>query len=341
MFPAIPSLSALPRRLAGALRRPLSATLCAVAALALLAWWLLPLGGAPSPRGTVTLATGVPTGVYARYGELLRQDLARDMPQLDVRLTRSEGSIDNLRQLTSGRAEFTIATADAVAAYQERGEAGGRSLRACARLYDDYMQLVVPEGSRVRSAKDLSGLRVGVGANGSGVQLITRRLLAAAGLDFARDIHPVRVGIDTMPTLLRHGKLDAFFWSGGLPTTAVQHLEARFPVRLVQLGDLAAALHRQGGKARYYREAVMPADAYPRAQHGQGVKTIAVANLLVTTDREDAALTEAMTRTVIRSRDAIGEEVHAAQKVDLRTAVFTDPLALHRGARRYYVSEKP
>ncbi|MEU3711796.1 TAXI family TRAP transporter solute-binding subunit [Streptomyces catenulae] len=341
MSPAIPSLSALPRRLAGALRRPLPAVVCAAAALALLAWWLLPLGGAPSPRGTVTLATGVPTGVYARYGELLRQDLAHDMPQLDVRLTRSEGSIDNLRQLTSGRAGFTIATADAVAAYRERGERGARSLRACARLYDDYMQLVVAEDSPVRSAKDLRGLRVGVGADGSGVQLITRRLMAAAGLDFGRDIHPVRVGIDTMPTLLRRGKLDAFFWSGGLPTAAVQHLEDRFPVRLVQLGDLAAALHRQGGQSRYYREAVMPADAYPRAQRGQGVKTIAVANLLVTTDREDAALTEAMTRTVIRSRDAIGEEVHAAQKVDLRTAVFTDPLALHQGARRYYVSEKP
>ncbi|WP_030416923.1 TAXI family TRAP transporter solute-binding subunit [Streptomyces sp. NRRL S-1448] len=322
-------------------RRVSQAGVAALVVLGLALWWLLSMGSAPTPGGQVTMATGVPTGVYARYGELLQQDVAHDMPDVRLRLTRSEGSIDNLRQLVSGRAEFSIATADAVATYQLRGEPGADRLRACARLYDDYMQLVVPKRSAVRSTKDLRRLRVGVGADGSGVQLITRRLLEAAGLDFDRDIRPVRVGIDRMPKLLEQGKLDAFFWSGGLPTTAVQRLAERFPVRLVQLGDLTEGLHRQGERTRYYRAAVMPADAYPRAQDGQAVKTIAVANLLVTTDREDAALTQGMTRTVIDSRDWIGRQVHAAQKVDLRTAVFTDPLQLHEGARRYYVSVKP
>ncbi|MFI2263884.1 TAXI family TRAP transporter solute-binding subunit [Streptomyces tubercidicus] len=321
--------------------RAAQAAIAALVTLGLALWWLLSTGTTPAPRGQVTLATGVPTGVYARYGELLQQDLAHDLPDVDLRLARSEGSIDNLRQLVAGRAGFSIATADAVAAYQVRGEPGADALRACARLYDDYMQLVVPKGSAVRSAKDLRGLRVGVGTDGSGVQLITRRLVEAAGLDFATDIEPVRVGIDRMPKLLEEHKLDAFFWSGGLPTTAVQRLAQRFPVRLVQLGDLSEALHRQGERTRYYRAAVMPADAYPRAQGGQAVKTIAVANLLVTTDREDAALTEGITRTVIDSRDWIGRQVHAAQRVDLRTAVFTDPLELHTGARRYYVSQKP
>jgi TRAP-type uncharacterized transport system substrate-binding protein len=44
---------------------------------------------------------------------------------------------------------------------------------------------------------------------------------------------------------------------------------------------------------------------------------------------------------VIDSRDGIGALVHAAQLVDLRTAVFTDPLELHEGAVRYYRSVKP
>jgi hypothetical protein len=44
---------------------------------------------------------------------------------------------------------------------------------------------------------------------------------------------------------------------------------------------------------------------------------------------------------VIRSRDHIGNTVHPAQLVDLRTAVYTDPLELHKGARRYYRSVKP
>ncbi|MEV5597896.1 TAXI family TRAP transporter solute-binding subunit [Streptomyces sp. NPDC052496] len=322
-------------------RRVLLAAAAALTALGLLLWWLLPLGGPPAPGGQLTLTTGVRSGVYARYGELLKQDLRRDLPQVDVRLMNSAGSLDNLAQLTQGNAEFAIATVDAVAELQRLKPREAARLRACARLYDDYMQLVVPAGSTVGSAKDLRKLRVGVGADGSGVQLITRRLVAAAGLDFDRDIEAVRVGIDRMPKLLEDGELDAFFWSGGLPTSAVQQVARRMPVRLVQLGDLIPALHRQGARTRHYRAAVMPADAYPQVQKGQAIRTIAVANLLVTTDRQDPVLTEAITRTVIKSRDRIGTEVHAAQKVDLRTAVFTDPLPLHEGARRYYVSEKP
>ncbi|MCA6092515.1 TAXI family TRAP transporter solute-binding subunit [Streptomyces sp. SCA3-4] len=322
-------------------RRTVRTGAVAAAVLALLMWWLLPPDAGPSPSGRIAVATGVPTGVYAKYGDLLKEDLGQDLPALEVELRRSQGSLDNLRQLTSGSVDFTIATADAVATYRENRQPGAERLRACARLYDDYMQLVVRKDSPVESTRDLKGLRVGVGANGSGVQLITKRLLKAAGLDLATDITPVRVGIDRMPGLLEKGEIDAFFWSGGLPTTAVQSLGRRLPIRLVQLGDLIGDLHAMGAETRFYRAAMMPADAYPELRATQVVKTIAVANLLVTLDDTDADLTESITRTVIRSRDRIGVKIHAAQKVDLRTAVFTNPLPLHDGARRYYVSIKP
>ncbi len=85
----------------------------------------------------------------------------------------------------------------------------------------------------------------------------------------------------------------------------------------------------------------MPADAYPLAQRGSDVPTLAVANILVTTDRMDDDLAERITRTVIGSRDHIGAQVHAAQLVDVRTAIYTDPLERHDGARRYFRSVKP
>ncbi|MFI9720183.1 TAXI family TRAP transporter solute-binding subunit [Streptomyces sp. NPDC052396] len=322
-------------------RRALRAGAAAAVLLSLLGWWLVSRPQTPPVGGRIAIATGVRTGVYARYGELLKQDLAQDLPALDVRLRPSKGSLDNLRQLATGRADFTIATADSVADYLDRGLPGAARLRACARLYDDYIQLVVRQDSPVRSVRDLKGLRVGVGARGSGVQLISRRLLKAAGLDFDRDLTPVPVGIDRSPGLLEHQEVDAFFWSGGLPTGAIQTLGTRLPIRLVQLDDLVGPLHLLGRQTRFYRAATMPADAYRELGAARTVKSIAVANLLVTMDHTDPVLTENVTRTVIQSRDRIGAQVHAAQLVDLRTAVFTDPLPLHTGARRYYVSVKP
>ncbi|MEV6161763.1 TAXI family TRAP transporter solute-binding subunit [Streptomyces sp. NPDC052052] len=322
-------------------RRTLQVCAALVVVLGLLLWWLLPLGE-PAPRGTLTFSTGVRSGVYQRYGERLQGDLAKDLPQVSIRLLTSEGSQQNIERVATGKADFTIATADALATYLRSGKPGADRLRGCVRLYDDYIQLVVPRDSEVRKVADLAGKRVGVGQPGSGVRLVADRVMTAAGLDPVNDVKASPDGIDTVPRKLENGLLDAFFWSGGLPTSAVQELSDRFAIRLVPLESaLVKELQAVGGSARYYRSALMPADAYRKAQQGQGVPTVAVANVLVTTDRTDPAMTEAFTRTVIDSRDRIGREVHAAQLVDLRTAIYTDPLPLHEGAKRYYQSVKP
>ncbi|MFJ4714217.1 TAXI family TRAP transporter solute-binding subunit [Streptomyces sp. NPDC088785] len=322
-------------------RRVLTGSVAALVVFGLLLWWLLPLGD-ETPSGEVRFSTGTQNGVYVRYGNLLDEALARDLPRLDVRLKESEGSWDNVTRVATGKADFTIAAADAVAKYQEENRPGADRLRGCARLYDDYMQLVVPSGSSIEKVRDLRGKKVAVGGPRSGVRLIAEKVLAAAGLDIHKDIVPVSLGISGMADALRTGTIDAFFWSGGLPTNNVKDLSRHFPVRLVEMGSLLDRLRTMSDpSARYYRAAVMPADTYPDAQRGRAVSTLAVANLLVTTDRMDPALMEAVTRTVIDSRDSIGHEVHAAQLVDLRTAVYTDPLALHEGARRYYRSVKP
>ncbi|MEU0088745.1 TAXI family TRAP transporter solute-binding subunit [Streptomyces sp. NPDC006274] len=335
MLPAPAVLSRLGRR------RALRGAAAALVILGLLLWWLLPLGQT-SPSGKLTLSTGSHSGVYQRYGVLLKEALARDMPDVEIDLRTSEGSQQNLERVASGEADFTIATADAVATYKRQGLPEADRLRGCARLYDDYVQLVVPKNSPVRSVHDLRGKAVGVGQDGSGIRLVADRLIKAAGLDPERDITPFPSGINAAPDQLEKGAIDAFFWSGGLPTNTVQKLSERFPVRLVALGpELVAKLHASGDPTSYYRSAVMPADAYPQAQGGEPVETVAVANLLVTMERMSPARTEGFTRTVIRSRDRIGNTVHPAQLVDLRTAVYTDPLPLHEGARRYYRSVKP
>ncbi|MFE2298161.1 TAXI family TRAP transporter solute-binding subunit [Streptomyces sp. NPDC059445] len=316
-----------------------SAAVCALAGLLL--WWLLPLGE-ESPSGTITFSTGTPTGVYQMYGKLLQGAIAKDMPDLDVRLLNSDGSQENISRVATGKADFTIAAADAVETYLHQHKPGAKRLRGCSRLYDDYVHLVVPRSSPVQSVEDLKGMKVAVGPGGSGVRLIANHVLEAAGLDPKKDITPLDEGIATMPGLLEQHKIDAFFWSGGLPTNAVQKLSRSYDIRLVPIGsDLVEKLHEQGGASSYYRSAVMPADAYPASQRGSAVPTLAVANFLITREDADADLTEELTRTVIASRDRIGAVVHAAQLVDLRTAIYTDPLPLHEGARRYYRSIKP
>jgi TRAP transporter TAXI family solute receptor len=325
-------------RLAG--RRALGVAAAGAVVLGLLLWWLLPLGETP-PGGVTTLSTGTRAGVYQKYGALLRGALAEEMPDLDVRLLTSAGSQQNVRRVATGDADFAIAAADAVETYRLLGAEGADTLRGVARLYDDYVQLVVVPGSDIRSVADLRGKRVAIGPPNSGVRLIADRVLRAAGIDPEKDISPEADGIDTGPERLGKG-LDAFFWSGGLPTDGLNALAKRSALRFVPIGDdLVAKLHRQGGPTSHYRARSMPDSAYPVIRSGTSVPTIAVSNVLITRANLDPRLVEWVTRTVLQSRDRIGGYVHSAQLVDLRTAIYTDPLVLHEGARRYYRSVKP
>ncbi|WP_406725170.1 TAXI family TRAP transporter solute-binding subunit [Streptomyces sp. GD-15H] len=321
-------------------RRVLRGAVAGFVALGLPLWWLAPWSEEP-PRGTVTLSTGIRAGVYQKYGELLRTSLGKHMPDLEVRLLTSDGSQENVRRVATGEADFAITAADAVETYRLSDQRGADQLRGVARLYDDYVQLVVPPGSDIRSVADLRGKRVAIGPPKSGVRLIANQVLRAAGIDPEQDIRPSADGIDTGPGRLGHG-LDAFFWSGGLPTDGLRTLSEDAALRFVPItADLVAQLHRQSGATRYYRATNMPESAYPGSQHGATVPTMAVSNLLITRADTDPRLTEWLTRIVLKSRDGIGAHVHSAQLVDVRTAIYTDPLRLHDGARRYYRSVKP
>ncbi|MFI6353641.1 TAXI family TRAP transporter solute-binding subunit [Streptomyces sp. NPDC050743] len=329
VFPRISRHRALPAAAVGAV------------VLGLLLWWLLPLGDKP-PSGTIVFSTGTSRGVYQEYGERLRAEFAKDMPDLKVKLLNSAGSQENVQRVATGQADFTIAAADAVEAYELRHGSGAGRLRGVARLYDDYVHLVVRSDSDIKNVADLRHKRVATGLPDSGVRLIADRVLKAAGIDSRKDITPVADGIDTGPDRLERHKIDAFFWSGGLPTKGLVALAQRSAFKFVPIeGDLVTKLHNQGEEARYYRATNIPESAYPAVQQGNEVPTIAVSNLLMTRTDMDPRLTEWVTRTVINSRDDIGAHVHSAQLVDLRTAVYTDPLPLQEGARRYYRSVKP
>ncbi|MFC8036307.1 TAXI family TRAP transporter solute-binding subunit [Streptomyces griseoincarnatus] len=321
-------------------RRALRGATAGLVVLGLLLWWAAPWRE-EAPGGTITMSTGTRAGVYQKYGELLRTALGKDMPELDVRLETSDGSWENVRRVAIGQADFAFAAADAVETYRQEGRTGAEGLRGVARLYDDYVQLAVAPGSGIRTVADLRGKRVAIGPPKSGVRLIANRLLRAAGIDPERDIVPSADGIDTGPGRLGHG-LDAFFWSGGLPTDGLKKYTEDSALRFVPIdASLVAKVHEQGGATRHYRATSIPESAYPGSQLGSAVPTMAVSNVLITRADADPRLTEWLTRVVLKSRDGIGAHVHSAQLVDVRTAIYTDPLRLHEGARRYYRSVKP
>lgn len=290
--------------------------------------------GAGPATGTLLISTGTTGGVYHAWGTSLATQLGVTAPALRVRVETSVGSVSNLRRVALGVADLALTTMDATEEPPDgcrRRAAGGPSdrapLRALARVYDDYVQVVVRAGSPFRSLGDLAGRPVAVGSTGSGTALVACRLLTAAGVRVRE--RPVNVA-PGMSALLA-GDVDAVIWSGGLPTRAIAQTATRARLRLLPLGSLADTLRTRYGAV--YRPATVPGGYYGSTEQ---VTTLASPNLLVARADADAATVEAVLGAVFGRRDEIAADVPAAGTTDRRTAVFTGSLALHPAAVDYY-----
>nr|WP_240948384.1 TAXI family TRAP transporter solute-binding subunit [Planosporangium mesophilum] len=284
----------------------------------------------------IVVATGSPIGVYYQYGEQLAALVAADLGP--ARVAATAGSVENLRMIEEGTATFAFTTGDAaVDGYLGRGPfAGPVPVRAVARLYDNYLHLVVPADSPVRNPAQLRGLRVAVGPDGSGAALIAGRVLAAAGLDQRTDLVSLPLSLDDAVVAIAQRRIEAFFWSGGLPTAGITELARTMPIRLVDLGGTADHLRERYGSA--YRVGRFPAGAYPGI--AVAVSTVAAPNYLVTPAGAPERVVHQVTELLFAGAPVFSQRVPQAGRLNRGTAIFTTPIPLHPGALRYYRSRE-
>jgi TRAP transporter TAXI family solute receptor len=317
----------------------------AVAAVLLTAVTACGGGDDAVPGGPLRIATGQVGGVYHAYGGGIRTAVNAELPQLRVEVLATDASAENLRLLDARRTELAFTLADTAAdAVEGTGPfTDPIDMVALARLYDNYVQLVVPAASPVRTLADLRGALVSTGAAGSGTDLVADRLFEVAELRQVAapapggalrrnsDVRTVNLGIEESAAGLRAGTLDAFFFFGGIPTPAVAELARAEPVRVLPLGEWVPKLAARFGGL--YTEAVIPASPYGL---DAPVRTVSVPNYLVARRDMDAELAYRLTRLLFTRTADLARAHPEGRRLSARTAISTYPLDLHPGAERWY-----
>ncbi|PVZ14336.1 TAXI family TRAP transporter solute-binding subunit [Actinomycetospora cinnamomea] len=164
--------------------------------------------------------------------------------------------------------------------------------------------------------------------------VIAPRLLATVGLTAERDMSAVMLGLGDSVAALERDEIDAFFWSGGVPTAGVDRIAATRPVRLLDLGEETVRL-----RTRYpvYDVTTVPAGTYGLADP---VSTASVRNVLLVTADMAPALAEPLTRAMLDRRAILAQADPAGRSIDARSAIGTQPVALHAGARAAFRAAK-
>ncbi|RUP23757.1 MAG: C4-dicarboxylate ABC transporter substrate-binding protein, partial [Curvibacter sp.] len=149
-------------------------------------WWLN-----PNPPREVTLATGSAQSAYERFGKAYAEALARE--GITVHLLPSEGSAANLQLLAEGRADLGFvqggtASAESADDDQDLVSLGSLFVEPIWVFYRPNPANTEPSGTRLTlsSLVQLRGLRVNVGAPGTGVPALMNQMLQANGLEPSR-----------------------------------------------------------------------------------------------------------------------------------------------------------
>ena len=291
-----------------------------------------------TPMRRLSIATGGTGGVFYPYGGGIAKVISDNIENVEATAEVTAASVDNLKFLQQGTSDiaFTMADTaqDAVLGQDAFADFGTVPARNLAVLYSSYVHLVTREGSGIARVADLRGRTVSTGAAGSGTAILAARILDAAGLDPERDLRTQSLGASQSVDALKDGKVEAFFWNGGLPTAAILDLVNTPGIRaaFISTEDLIPPLQQRYGESLYYR-AIIPAGTY---DNPADVPVVAVANLLVVSEEMAEPLAYDITRLLFEKQPQLATIHPQANDLSLESALTGSPIPFHPGAIRYY-----
>jgi TRAP transporter TAXI family solute receptor len=289
----------------------------------------------------LSIATGGTGGVYYPMGGGLAAALSSSVPGMQATAEVTGGSVDNLKLVGSGKTYIGFTMADAAQdALRGEDKFKGKKvpLKTLMVLYPNRMHVVTVESTGIKKLSDLKGKRVSTGSPGSATEVMAFRVIEAAGLEKDKDLKRERLGVAESVNAIKDGKIDAFFWVGGLPTAAVTDL-ANTPGTTLKMIDHAEVVPKMNEK---YGQLYV-ADTIARSVYkGMSVdnQQATVWNILVAHESMDDKTAYDIVKTIMDKRDdliAVHKEA-TSFKLENQRADAT-PVPFHSGAVKYFAEK--
>lgn len=290
--------------------------LLAVGLLVLAYWWLN-----PNPPKRVTLATGPAQSAYAEFGKRYAQALAAN--GIEVVLLQSEGSSANLQLLRDGKADlgFVQGGSSDIAANDESGieSLGSLFLEPVWLFYRETSARKVTATATLSSLKQLQGLRVNVGTQGSGVPLLMDKLLEVNRVD-KQALRLSQLEQTPATVAFLDGELDALVFASAPESLMVQMLLQTPGVKLMDFAQSEAYSRRLA----FLTPVVLPrgvvdlaADVPPR-----DVRLLASTTALLARDATHPALLQLFSDASLKLHGGAGWFNRAHEFPNVRTSEF-------------------
>ncbi|MDE0711007.1 MAG: TAXI family TRAP transporter solute-binding subunit [Rhodospirillales bacterium] len=214
-------------------------------------------GGGPAGGTFQIVANAIQT-----YGPV------KESEDYTVKAQSSAGSLENLRRINRGKMQFGVVYSGHVYLGREgqlkNDDRTYENVLAVAYLYGAPAQLIVRQGSGIKSVKDLVGKKVGVGNAGSGAFANCELFFTHMGIWDA--VERNAMGYNDAAAAFGNRQLDAFWLFTAFPSGAVIMAAQTNDIDLV---DLAADAEATGFFERYpyFSGLAVPAGTYRGVDH--------------------------------------------------------------------------
>jgi TRAP transporter TAXI family solute receptor len=299
------------------------------------------LMGNPNPALTQTtkrlsIATGGMGGVYFPMGGGIASLISKYIPGVEASAEVTAASVDNCKLVAAGKSDMGIVMADvAYDAMMGTGKFKDKlPITNLAMLYSNMMHVVTIDGKGIKSVADFKGKKVSTGAPGSGTEIKALRVLEACGIDPDKDISRDRLGASESAGALKDGKIDAYFWDGGVPTASVLDIASTpgTKITLLNHGDAVDKMTAKYGPV--YFKSTISKGIYSGVD--SDVSVAAVGNILIANANMDPKLAYDILNMLFAHLPELIAVHKEAENIQLATAAVGSPLPFHKGAVQYY-----
>ena len=218
---------------------------------------------AEAAKARLAFSGGPDGGTFQYFSNAISSRLSRTQPDMDVSNMASAGSVENLRRVNSGDADFGVVYAGdlylGLNGQLTNDPREYKNVYSMAYLYGAPAHLIVLDGRGINSVQDLAGKRVAVGPAGSGAAASAQRYFTAVGL--WDKFTPEFIGYSQGASALGDRLIDAMWVFAGFPNSSIIQAAASNRIKIL---DLVDAGQEAGFFANnpYYTEVAIPAGTY-------------------------------------------------------------------------------
>ncbi|WP_432821399.1 TAXI family TRAP transporter solute-binding subunit [Trichloromonas sp.] len=231
--------------------------------LALTLAMLMSPGVSDAAKTRLAFSGGPEGGTFQYFSNGIATRLSKNMPNVEVSNMASAGSVENLRRVNSGDADFGIVySGDLFLARNGKlpqDERKYENVLAMSYLYGAPAHLVVLEDSGITAVAGLVGKKVAVGGAGSGAAASAERYFKALGL--WDKMQPQFIGYSEAVSAMGDKLIDAVWVFAGFPNSSVIQAAASNKIKIldtVEAGKAAGFFDEYP----FYAEITIPAGTY-------------------------------------------------------------------------------